>query len=92
MQKIIPIILVSAMVTSCLKTNKDYKIKNARFSTELIQLKDYFHIPGLSVIIKKGDQTVYENYMGLADRGKQIAIDSSTTIPMASLTRILPVF
>jgi hypothetical protein len=31
---------------------------------------------------------VYENYMGFADMGKQIAIDSATTIPMASLTKM----
>jgi CubicO group peptidase (beta-lactamase class C family) len=88
MRKIIPFIFVSAIVTGCIQSNKDYRIKNNGFSTDLIQLKDYFHIPGLSVIIRQGDQTVYENYMGFADLEKQIAIDSSTTIPMASLTKI----
>lgn len=88
MKQIIPIIFVFVMVTGCIKSNKDYKIKNERFSRELIQLKDFFHIPGLSVIIKQGDQTVYENYLGFADMEKQIAMDSSTTIPMASLTKM----
>ena len=88
MKKIIPIIFVFVVVTGCLKSNKDYKIKNESFSRELIQLKDFFHIPGLSVIIRKGDQTIYENYIGFADIEKQIAVDSSTTIPMASLTKV----
>lgn len=88
MKKIILIIFVTVILTGCTKSNKDYKVKNESFSTELIQLKDYFHIPGLSVIIKQGGKTVYENYMGFADMGKQIAIDSSTTIPMASLTKM----
>jgi CubicO group peptidase (beta-lactamase class C family) len=88
MKKIISIIFVSVILTGCIKSNKDYKLKNEGFSTELIQLKDYFHIPGLSVIIRQGDQTVYENYIGFADMEKQITIDSSTTIPMASLTKI----
>jgi CubicO group peptidase (beta-lactamase class C family) len=88
MKKIIPIIFVFVIVTGCVKTNKDYKTANAGFSKELIQLKDYFHIPGLSVIIIQGDQTVYESYIGFADMEKQIAIDSSTTIPMASLTKM----
>ena len=88
MKKIIPIIFVSVMVTGCLKSDKDYKRKNDSFSTELIQLKDYFHIPGLSVIIMQGDQTVYEKYMGFADMKNQMPIDSSTTIPMASLTKM----
>lgn len=76
------------MLTGCGKSRKDYKLKNEGFTTELIQLKDYFHIPGLSAIIRKGDRTVYENYIGFADMEKQIAIDSSTTIPMASLTKM----
>jgi CubicO group peptidase (beta-lactamase class C family) len=88
MKKIIPIIFISVMSTGCIKSNKDHQIKNERFTRELIQLKDYFHIPGLSVIIKQGDQTLYEKYIGFADMEKQIPIDSSTTIPMASLTKM----
>lgn len=88
MKKIIPIIFVSVMLAGCIKSNMDYTIKNEVFSAELLQLKEHFHIPGLSVIIRQGGQTVYENYMGVADVENQIAIDSTTTIPMASLTKI----
>lgn len=88
MKKIISIIFVATIAASCVKTHTDHKKNNERFSTELIQLKNYFYIPGLSVIIKQGDQTIYEDYMGFADMKKQIEIDSSTTIPMASLTKI----
>jgi CubicO group peptidase (beta-lactamase class C family) len=75
-------------VTGCIKSNKDFKTKNESFSTELIQLKDYFHIPGLSVIIKQRNQTVFESYIGLTDMKKKLTMDSSTTIPMASLTKM----
>lgn len=88
MKKIVQIISFSILLTSCLKSKKVYNTKNERFTTELSQLKDYFHIPGLAVIIKQGDLTVYENYMGHSDVEKQIAMDSSTTIPMASLTKL----
>lgn len=88
MKKIIPIIFVFAMITSCMKTNLEYQGKNERFSKELAQLKDYFHIPGMSVIVTKGGKTVFEDYAGFADIANEIPIDSSTTFPMASLTKI----
>jgi len=64
------------------------QIQNDNFRKELIDLKTFFHIPGIAVIVKKGDQTLYEDYMGLADVKNGILIDSGTTIPMASLTKI----
>ena len=77
------------MLTTGFKTDKkNYELHNKDFSKELIELKEFFHIPGLSVIIKHRDQTVYESYLGFADVNKGIPMDSSTTIPMASLTKI----
>ncbi len=88
MKNITPIVFVFALITGCLNTHDEYKVSNERFSKELSLLKDYFYVPGLSVIIKKGDKTIFENYLGFADIGNKIAIDSSTIIPMASLTKM----
>jgi len=88
MKKFILIIFVSTPWISCTRNHEENGISNERFSKELVQLKDYFHIPGMSVLIKKSDQTLYENYLGFADIREQIPIDSSTTIPMASLTKM----
>ncbi len=63
-------------------------VEKESFTNELEQLREYFHIPGMAVIVTKGDQTLYENYMGFADVEKQQPMDSLTTIPMASLTKI----
>lgn len=59
-----------------------------QFSRELQELKVYFRIPGMAVIIKQGDQTLYEDYLGLADRDQNIPVDSTITFSMASLTKI----
>lgn len=88
MTKPILILLAIVMLTRCTSTEKDYTLTNENFSRELTQLRDYFHIPGLAVIIKKGDHTVYEDYVGFADLQNQTAMDSTTTIPMASLTKM----
>lgn len=87
-QKTISLLLLIILMSACLKTNKDYNIKNERYSAELSQLQEYFHIPGLAVLIKEGDHTLYENYLGFSDVENQISLDSSTTIPMASLTKM----
>lgn len=64
----------------------DYAITT--YSKELNQLKDYFQIPGLAVLIQKNGNTIYEDYLGWADVNKQIPVDSSTLFPMASLTKM----
>jgi len=87
MKKVFLIILISVIAISCNDRHKD-KIRNERFSKELQSLKEYFQIPGLTVLIKHRDQTIYEDYLGVGDINQQIPMDSTTTIPMASLTKI----
>lgn len=62
--------------------------RNDIFSKELDELKEFFRIPGLSVLVLKGNHTIYENYSGLANLEKKIPVDSLTIFPMASLTKI----
>jgi CubicO group peptidase (beta-lactamase class C family) len=90
MMRIVLILFLSVTITSCItnKGNENIKARNQTFSKELSQLKEYFHIPGLAVIVKNGSQTVYENYLGFADLANQVTMDSVTTVPMASLTKI----
>ncbi|HMQ05771.1 MAG TPA: serine hydrolase domain-containing protein [Saprospiraceae bacterium] len=80
--------LISALTTTCTKPSNMHMEENTRFSEELIQLKEYFQIPGMSIIITKGNEIVYEDYLGFADLSAQIPVDSSTAFPMASLTKI----
>ena len=81
-------ILIPIMIFSCDDPPPGTISGKEQFASELQQLQEYFHIPGIAVIAKKGDQTIYEDYLGFADLDQKIPLDSATTIPMASLTKI----
>lgn len=59
-----------------------------RFTNELSELKAYFSIPGLSAIIVKNNEVMYENHSGFADLQTQTKVDSLTAFPMASITKV----
>ena len=54
-----------------------------KFPEEITQLKDYFHIPGMAVLVKKSSQTIYEDYLGFSDLEKKTPVDSATLFPIA---------
>jgi CubicO group peptidase (beta-lactamase class C family) len=88
MKKIFIIIFVSLTVLDC-KTNQVItKMKIDNFTKELMELKAFFHIPAISVIIKKGDKTIFEDYLGFTNLKTREVNDSLATFPMASLTKI----
>lgn len=84
------IILFTLLLNSC-KEEKEVMINNPTdtFISEMDQLKEYFQIPGLAILIKEGDTTIHEEYLGYATIADSIPLDKTTTIPMASLTKIL---
>ncbi|MEJ0056985.1 MAG: serine hydrolase domain-containing protein [Bacteroidota bacterium] len=86
MSKIRYLVLVWAMV-NCTGSDQE-EIHNDAFSRELTILQDYFHVPGISVIIRQDGQTIYEEYYGFANAALGEPMDSLTMIPMASLTKI----
>ena len=88
MKKISIIIFVSLTVWNCKTNQAILNIRNENFSRELIELKGFFQIPAISVIIKKGDKTIFEDYSGFANIKMKTENDSITTFPMASLTKI----
>ncbi len=64
------------------------KTSTEQFGSDLEFLQDYFHIPGMSAIVKKGDDILFEKYYGYADLEKKVPIDANTIFPLASLTKI----
>lgn len=82
------LIFLLPFVTGCSPSHPKQLGANEQFSKDLMVLKDYFQIPGLSVLVKKGDQVLYEDYLGVADVAPQTPMDSTITVPMASLTKI----
>ncbi len=59
-----------------------------QFEQDLSTLQSYFHIPGMAAIVKKGDQIVFEKYLGYADLEQKVEVDANTIFPIASLTKI----
>jgi CubicO group peptidase (beta-lactamase class C family) len=82
------LLLISLSFISCKTSQSIARAKDERFTKELTTLKDFFHIPGLSVLVKQGDSLVYEKYLGLAKTDPNTGMDSNTTVPLASLTKI----
>ena len=86
LKKVIPVIILIMGCSGPTKTSND--TSNEQFAKELAELKEYFQIPGMAVLIQKDGQTLYEDYIGFADIDQHLPMDSTTTIPMASLTKI----
>ena len=58
------------------------------FKKEIELLKDYFQIPGMAVLVKKDNETIYEDYLGYGDFETKTKLDSTTLFPIASLTKV----
>lgn len=58
------------------------------FTKELKELKTFFSVPGLSAIVSKNNEIIYENYFGYADIAHQVKVDSLTAFPIASITKL----
>ncbi len=87
MKKFLPV-FITVLIFGCSHYQPNSDSVHEQFSEELTELKEYFQIPGIAVLIMKGDQTLYENYVGLSDIEREIPMDATITIPMASLTKI----
>lgn len=88
MNRFFSVLMVTLFVLGCSNSENTPSTQNAKFSEELSTLKEYFQIPGLSILVGKGDLIIYEDYIGLADIAQQLPMDSVTTLPMASLTKM----
>ena len=69
MKKRICILLSAiALLLGCTPRNEKPKEKaRTVFELEMKELKTYFQIPGMAILIKKGNTTLYENYFGVAN-------------------------
>ena len=60
---------------------------NQVFDQEMSSLKEYFNIPGLSILVKKDTQVIYQDFKGWADIETQKAVSATTLFPIASPTK-----
>lgn len=75
-------------IFGCISNQAIAQTRNRNFATELTELKAFFHIPAISIIIKKGNKTIFEDYLGFSNLKTKAINDSLTIFPMASLTKI----
>lgn len=77
------------LVSCSVRTNNHDSLEQAKnaYTQELQQLKSYFKIPGMAVLIKKDGKKIYEDYLGEADQANNTKPDSTTLFPIASLTK-----
>ena len=89
MKKCCAILVVLALSTTCTTQSKknNPQVRNT-FASEVQQLKDYFHIPGLAVLIQKGDSVLYEDYLGYAHVEQKNKVAVTTEFPIASITKV----
>ena len=87
MKNFLPVFIL-ILTLGCSAPRPNTSSSDEQFAKELKELKAYFQIPGIAVLIKEGDKVLYEDYLGQADVEKKIEMDATTTIPMASLTKI----
>ncbi len=55
------IIILLLLFYSCKEGEKVNSSSKEVFSSEISHLQEYFQIPGISILIKKGDTAIYED-------------------------------
>ena len=80
--------VILLMISGCSKLDDNKRYNAEKFTSEIIELKDYFQIPGLAVSIEKDGSIVYENYLGVSDLENQTKLDSTVLFPIASVTKV----
>ncbi|WP_435624838.1 serine hydrolase domain-containing protein [Flagellimonas sp.] len=84
----ITILTILAFIFLSLSPSIQAQEVNQQFSKDLKQLKEYFHIPGMAVLVEKDGEIIYEDYFGFANIQDSIEVNQNTAFPIASLTKI----
>ena len=82
MKPIFKFIILLLFVSSCSKKKDTQHKQTEKFTSELLELKEYFQIPGLAVSIEKDGSTIYQNYLGVSNLENEIKLDSTVLFPM----------
>ncbi|CAL2078747.1 hypothetical protein [Tenacibaculum sp. 190524A05c] len=62
-------IVLAILIISISCSQKEQKLDKTeeRFTSELLELKEYFKIPGLAVSIEENGQPIYKKHFGVSD-------------------------
>lgn len=88
MKPVFIFITLLLIVSSCSEKSNSQHNQSEKFTSELLELKEYFQIPGLAVSIDKNGSTIYQNHLGTSNLENQIKLDSTVLFPIASITKV----
>ncbi len=82
------LIIFLLFISSCSRKDENQNKKTEKFTAELLELKEYFQIPGLAISVEENGENIYQKYIGVSDLEKQTKLDATTVFPIASITKI----
>ena len=80
--------LITLLASGCSEKDEERKDTAEKFTSELIELKEFFKIPGLAVSIDEGEKNIYRNYLGFSDIEKQSKLDTPVAFPITLITKV----
>ena len=63
------------------------QVRPARFGRTIEELRERYHIPGLSGLVIQGDSTLWEGWLGFRDSEQRLPVTRNTSFHFASLTK-----
>ncbi len=88
MKVVLKSILILFLISSCSEVDKNTHFNEEKFTSEMLELKEYFQIPGLAISIEADGGNIYRKHLGVSDVEKKIALDSTALFPIASITKV----
>ncbi len=88
MKKLIKILIFAILISGCSEKKEPVDKPAKQFTSEIMELRDYFKISGLAVSIEKNGNNIYREYFGVSDVEYSINVDSTTLFPIASITKV----
>jgi CubicO group peptidase (beta-lactamase class C family) len=76
------------LISGCSEKKEPVDRLTKQFTSEIMELREYFKIPGLAVSIDKDGEIIYKDYFGFSDIVKSTELDSTTLFPIASITKV----
>ncbi|WP_271768645.1 serine hydrolase domain-containing protein [Aquimarina algiphila] len=88
MRSLIKYAFITLLTFGCAKKEELQFNSSEKFENELIELQNFFNVPGIAVSVIKEDKTIYQNYLGYSDLESQTKLDSTYVFPIASITKV----
>jgi len=83
--KIISILILVFLIVSC--RDDTYKEKLDQYEKEIIELKNQYNLPSVSIAIVSNQEIIYSNGFGYADIENEVTATDSTPYRIASVTK-----